>query len=435
MKRLLLAFSLFLASAPALLAQATFHGNAARTGVYDSAGPRQLDSLKWKFKTGGPIVGSPAVADGVVYIGSADGFLYAVDQATGKEKWKFETPRQVVSTPTIANGVVYLVGYDATLTALDAATGKPKWRFTSQFERRFQANRLHGYPPGFQTIPDSWDLYLSSPAVVDGRVYYGTGDGGVYAIDASNGLMIWKFSTGDVVHASPAVVNGVVYIGSWDGKFYALDADSGQQKWSFQAGEDTFIHNQQGFQSSAAVVDGVVYTGCRDGHVYALDAATGHKKWEYMTNLSWVNATPAVRDGLVYTATSDSGRFFALDAKTGRLRFNFDAKGQVFSSPALAGGLVYFGSATGRLYALDATSGALLSDFRTEASKNDPMKILNSEGGLNPAAAYGPYFHDYQDMVLSVYRVFSVGAVWSSPVVDHGVLYFGSSDGNLYAIG
>lgn len=436
MKRAALGLALaILFAATEISAQSTFHGNAARTGVYDSAGPRQLGTVKWTFKTGGPIVGSPAVAGGVVYIGSEDGILYAVDQETGKEKWKFETPRQVVSTPTVANGVVYLVGYDATLTALDAATGKVKWRYTAQLERRFQANRLHGFPPGYQTIPDSWDLYLSSPAVVDGKVYYGTGDGGVYAIDAQNGLMIWKFNTGDVVHASPAVVNGVVYIGSWDSFFYALDADNGQEKWRFKAGEDNFIHNQVGFQSSAAVVDGVVYTGCRDGHVYALDAATGHKKWEYMTNLSWVNATPAVRDGMVYTGTSDSARFFALDAKTGRLRFNFDAKGQVFASPALAGDLAYVGSSTGRLYTVDAKTGAKVGEFQTEASKNDPMKILNAEGGFNPQAAYGPYFHDYQDMVLSVYKIFSVGAIWSSPVVDRGVVYFGSTDGNLYAIG
>jgi outer membrane protein assembly factor BamB len=178
----------------------------------------------------------------------------------------------------------------------------------------------------------------------------------------------------------------------------------------------------------------VVYTGCRDGHVYALDAATGHKKWEYMTNLSWVNATPAVRDGLVYTGTSDSARFFALDAKTGRLRFNFSAKGQVFSSPALAGDVAYVGSSNGRLYAVDAKAGTLVSEFQTEASKNDPMKILNPDGAFNPNATYGPYFRDYQDMVLSVYRIFSVGAIWSSPVVDRGVVYFGSSDGNVYAL-
>ena len=415
-------------------AQATFHGNVARTGVYDSPGPVQLNGVKWTFKTGGPIVGSPAVAGGVVYIGSFDGNLYAVDQETGKERWKFETPRQVASTPTVADGVVFLRGYDAVLYAIDAETGKAKWRFTTEFERRFQANRLHGYPPGFQTIPDSWDLYLSSPAVANGKVYFGSGDGGVYAVDAQTGQLIWKFSTSDVVHASPAVVNGVVYIGSWDSYLYALDADNGQEKWRFHGGEDNFVHNQVGFQSSAAVVDGVVYKGCRDGHFYALDAGTGRKKWDYMTNLSWVNATPAVRDGIVYTGTSDSGRFFALDAKTGRLRFNFSAKGQVFSSPAVAGDIVYFGVSNGRLYAVNAKSGNQVWMFQTEAAKNDPMKILKPDGSFDVQKTYGPYFHDYQDMVLAFEKVFSVGAIWSSPVVDHGVVYFGSTDGNLYAL-
>ena len=83
------------------------------------------------------------------------------------------------------------------------------------------------------------------------------------------------------------------------------------------------------FQASACVVDGVVYVGSRDAHVYALDAATGRKKWDYPTSKSWVNTTPTVRDGLVYAATSDSSRFFALDARTGRLRFNVEDRKSV----------------------------------------------------------------------------------------------------------
>jgi eukaryotic-like serine/threonine-protein kinase len=102
-----------------------------------------------------------------------------------------------------------------------------------------------------------------------------------------------------------------------------------------------------------AVVDGTVYAGCRDAHVYAVDAATGRKRWDYPTSKSWVNGTPAVRDGAVYVGTSDSARFMALDAKTGRLRFNFDAKAYMFSSAALAGDLAYVGDHSGRLYAID----------------------------------------------------------------------------------
>jgi eukaryotic-like serine/threonine-protein kinase len=235
------------------------------------------------------------------------------------------------------------------------------------------------------------------------------------------------------VHASPAVVGKVVFIGSWDGNFYAIDAQTGQQKWVFNAGQDDSIHNQVGFQSSAAVVDGVVYVGCRDAHVYALDAATGRKRWDYPTSKSWVNGTPAVRDGLVYVGTSDSSRFMALDARTGRLRFNFDAKGYVFSSAALAGGLAYFGSHNGRLYALDTKTGTLAWTFQTDASKNDPMKVLNTDGSFN-RDAFAPVFRDFQDMYIDAYRFVSIGGIMSSPAVDRGVVYVGSLDGNLYAL-
>jgi PQQ-like domain len=80
-------------------AQATFHGNVSRTGVYESAGPKTFGGIKWTFKTSGPIVASPAIADGVVYIPSMDTNLYAIDQETGKEKWKYKSrmPHRVIS--------------------------------------------------------------------------------------------------------------------------------------------------------------------------------------------------------------------------------------------------------------------------------------------------------------------------------------------------
>jgi outer membrane protein assembly factor BamB len=418
------------------MAQTTFHGNNARTGVYEGAGPTQLRGVKWTFKTDGPIIGSPAVANGVVFIGSVDGNVYAVDQETGKQKWKFKTvaSRQVTSSPAVVNGVVYFGGFDGVLYALDAETGATKWTFLAEFERRFEGKRLHGYPPGYQTIPDSWDLYTSSPAVFNGRVYFGSGDSNVYAVDAKTGVLSWKFATGDIVHASPAIANNTVYIGSWDSYLYALDAETGQEKWRFKTGEDTFIHNQQGFQSSPAFADGMVFVGCRDGHLYAVDALTGRKRWDYPTSKSWVNSTPAVRDGVVYAGTSDGYRFLALEAKNGRLKFMLDAKGAVFSSPALAGDMAYVGVSNGRLLAVETKTGKLAWDFQTEGSKKDPLKMLKPDGSLNNEVVYAPYFHDYQDMVLAFYRVFSVGAVWSSPVIDAGTVYFGSTDGSLYAL-
>jgi outer membrane protein assembly factor BamB len=147
-----------------------------------------------------------------------------------------------------------------------------------------------------------------------------------------------------------------------------------------------------------------------------------------------VNSTPAVRDGVVYAGTSDGYRFFALEAKNGRLKFLLDAKGAVFSSPAIAGDMAYVGVSNGRLLAVETKTGRLAWDFQTEGSKKDPLKMLKPDGSLNNEVVYAPYFHDYQDMVLSFYRVFSVGAVWSSPVIDAGTVYFGSTDGLLYAL-
>ena len=160
-------------------AQATFHGNNARTGVYEGTGPTQTPAVQWTFKAAGPIVTSPAIAGGVVYIASLSGHLYAIDQATGKEKWNFKSSRPIASSPTIDGGTVDFVSSAGSLAAIDAASGQPKWVYAIEHERRFEAQGLHGYPYPKQTIPDAWDVFTSSPAVADGRVYYGSGDGNV----------------------------------------------------------------------------------------------------------------------------------------------------------------------------------------------------------------------------------------------------------------
>lgn len=430
--RRMLAFGLLVCAASAL-GQTTFHGNAARTGVYESAGPTQLKGVKWTFKTGAAIVASPSIADGVVYITSLDGHLFAIDQETGQEKWNFKSRLPIASSPAVSGGTVYFVSSAGALAAIDVATGKPKWAFATEFERKFEAKNLHGYPSPAQTMPDAWDIWTSSPAVSSGKVYFGSGDGNVYAVTADTGIEVWKVPTKDVVHASPAVYNNTVYIGSWDSILYAFDADTGQEKWTFKAGEDNTIHNQVGFQSSPAVADGIVYVGCRDGHVYALDAANGRKKWDYTTNKSWVNGTPAVRNGVVYVGTSDSSRFMALDAKNGHLIWNFNAHAYVFSSAALAGDTAYVGDHNGKLYAVETKTGKLAWEFQTEASKKDPMKVLNADSSLNQEA-FSPVFGDFEDMYIDMYRFISIGAIVSSPAVDHGVVYFGSMDGNLYAL-
>jgi eukaryotic-like serine/threonine-protein kinase len=415
-------------------AQSTFHGDAARTGVFPAgAAAPPAGELKWSFAAGAPIVGSPVLADGVVYFGALDGHVIALDATTGAEKWRFRSRLPVACTPAVAGGVLYFTSSTGALAALDAATGAPKWVCPVEYERRFEAKGLHGYPPAAQTIPDAWDLFTSSPAVVDGWVYFGAGDGGIYAVEAATGVLQWTFRTGDVVHASPAVADGTVFVGSWDSRVYALDAHAGTLKWTFQAGMDPAVHNQEGFQSSCAVAGGTVYVGCRDAHVYALDAATGKRKWAYTTGKSWVIGTPAVQDGVVYAGTSDTSRFLALEAKSGRLRFNVDARAYVFSSPTLCGPRAYVGCHNGTLYAIDARTGAIDWTFRTEGSRADPLHLLDAELRLDQAA-FAPVTGDFGDMYVDFYRFTTIGGIVGSPLVADGVVYFGSLDGRLYAL-
>jgi eukaryotic-like serine/threonine-protein kinase len=412
---------------------ATFRGNLAHTGVYNATGVPKFSQVKWKFHTDGQVISSPAVANGMAFVGSTDGNLYAIDLESGTQKWKLFTGVRVTSSPAVENGVVYFGSYSGRFYAVDAVSGKLKWKFQTEGEKRFEGKHLHGSQPAAELMPDPYDAYLSSPALWSGSVYFGSGDGNIYALDAATGTLKWKFKTGDVVHASPAISDGTLYIGSWDSYFYALDAATGREKWRFKTGEDHDIYNQVGIQSSAAIMDGVVYFGCRDSNLYALDARTGEKKWAFNNKGSWVITSPAVQDGKVYFATSDSATVYAMDAKAGTPIFSVKFKDwPFFSSPAIAGGMLYIGSHQGKLVAIDLATQKPAWTFETDASRQNGPTFTKPDGTPNYEAAFGDSFYD--NMIIGVSKMLSVGAMLSSPVVVDNVIYVGSTDGFLYAL-
>jgi outer membrane protein assembly factor BamB len=162
-----------------------FHHDLAHTGAIGHL--PTVPTQNWNFSTGGDAVGysSPAVVDGVVYVGS--GGVYALDAATGKEIWQNPSSLVVTSSPAFVDGVVYVGGNNG-VYALNATTGDQIWYF----------------PTGV--------IHLSSPAVVNGIVYIGSWDGNIYALNASIGGKIWSFDTYFRVESSPAVAEGVVYV-------------------------------------------------------------------------------------------------------------------------------------------------------------------------------------------------------------------------------
>jgi outer membrane protein assembly factor BamB len=411
-----------------------FRGDLQHTGVYGAAGVPKLAGIKWKFHTGGSVISSPAVVDGVAYVGSTDGNLYAIDTASGSLKWKFETKSCEVSSPAVVAETVYFLSYDSDFYALDAANGHLKWKFATGGEKRYAGTHLHHLAPAAETMPDPWDFYLSSPAVWNGAVYFGSSDGNVYSLDANSGALKWKFHTADVVHSSPAIADGVLYVGSWDTYLYALDAVSGTEKWRFKTGDDPDIHNHVGIQASPAVSDGIVLFGCRDSYAYAVDAATGKQLWKFSTNGSWVNNSMVVHDGKAYFGTSIPGFLHAVEAKTGKVVFDLPTGTPVFASMALAGDMPYLGNFGGKLTAIDLKTQKPAWVFETDGAKQNAGALTNADGSIKFEVVFSSPHLFYDDMVIAVHKLFTMGTILSSPVVVGSTAYFGSTDGNLYAL-
>ncbi len=408
-----------------------FKRDANHSGVFLGQNIVIQPSVKWKFKTDGRVFSSPIAWNQTVYVGSDDGNLYALNMRNGSLAWKFSTGDRIRSTPAFYNNTIFFLSYDGIFYAVDAPTGAPKWSFKTAGEQQYKAPGIHGLLPADQIISDDWDIYQSSPAIANGHIYFGSGDGNVYALDAMTGNELWRFKTGDVVHSSPAVNDGMIFIGSWDRNMYALDASSGKEIWRFTTGSDTIYHNQIGIQGSPLISDSLLYFGCRDSHIYCLNKYTGHEKWRFDAKGSWVIATPTLLDNKLYAATSDSHRFLILDPLTGKVLSENDTKTYVFGSPVTTEGIVYVPTFGGALMAFDAQTAKLLWTWRTQAAEMNKQDALNDEGYYNPNIFFS---RNAADTPAEMDRIYSVGSILSTPWIENGVIYFGSTDSTIYAL-
>ncbi|HEX4682917.1 MAG TPA: PQQ-binding-like beta-propeller repeat protein [Gemmatimonadaceae bacterium] len=361
-----------------------FRGDPAHSGRY-AGGGSAIIGLQWRVPTDGDIVATPAVANGLVYIGSGNGKMYAIDRSSGATRWIFDAKSPIQSSAAVAGGAVYFASRDGIVHAIDASTGKSRWRV--------QTGRDLPLPWGHE----SGDLYVSSPAIVPGKVIIGSGDGFVYAVSPSSGGVLWKAKTGGRVRGTPAVADGIVYAGSFDGRLYALDLSTGAERWRFDTQGVTLKSQDYGFdrrsiQSSPAVAGGTVFVGARDGFLYAVDARTGKLRWTYDHKVSWINSSPAVVGDVVYAGSSDAQFLQAVDAASGKELWRAKCDNTVWGSPVVAGDVIYWGDGSGVVHASNRTNGAELASFRTGAQ------------------------------------------VHGSPVVDGNLLFIGSGDGNVYAL-
>jgi outer membrane protein assembly factor BamB len=300
-------------SAPAVAAGVVY---VASNVQGDSGGVYALDAntghVLWNYLMGTYTNGSAAVANGGVYIGTAQGDMLVLNAVTGLLLWDFNTGSSIESAATVVKGVVYFGADNGTVYALNAKTGAQLWSY-----------------------PTSGPFMDSSPAVVGGAVYFGSSDFSIYVLDASTGAKLWSYATGGQVLSSPAVANGVVYVGSQDGNLYALNASTGALIWLYPA------------NASPAVADGTVYSTIGES-IIALNASTGALMWT-SSPLNWYPTPPAVANGVVYAASYD-GNVYAFDASTGAQLWDGVGFYEIATPVTVADGVVYVGSASSMVY-------------------------------------------------------------------------------------
>jgi outer membrane protein assembly factor BamB len=316
------------------------------------------------------LFGAPSVASGVVYLGTFDGVLRAMDAATGSSLWDSQLDGGLEDAPAVVNGRVYVHSSAGTAYALDAATGSVVWTATvghavspltvvhgTVYANGYDAPQFTGrlFALEAATGAELWSTLLvsltnSAPTVAGGRVFVADESGTVQAFDATTGVQLWvhNLNPREVFQLStPAAAGRSLFVGSVArSSVYALDQATGATLWT------ALLQRGDHMDSSPAVANGVVYIGGYR-NTYALDARTGAVIWT-ARGVAAYGLGVAYANGVLYVA-SDS--LYALEAATGSTLFQatFDPL-YSYSSPVVANGTVVVGadptySGPGVLYA------------------------------------------------------------------------------------
>ena len=219
--------------------------------------------LLWKFKTGGPLHASPVIANGILYIGSTDGKLYALDAKQWGIKWVFDAGDAIRYSATVLGNRVYFSARNNKVYALDAKTGEKLWEFKSK----------------------SW--MDAPPIVLDNRVYIGAFPSKIYLLNARTGTL-------EAMRERTIRIHGIEY-GCANGVFRPVFPEHNADLWRGHTG---------GSESYPVTANGIAYIGARDGHLHAFDVASQTETWTYQLG-GYVNAAPAISDGVLYAASGD----------------------------------------------------------------------------------------------------------------------------------
>ena len=305
-----------------------------------------------------------------------------------------------------------------------------------------------------------WSFQSGGPirgsAVTDaGRVFFGSADGRLYAVDLATGRPLWQRDLGGAVSSTPAVSGALVFASSRNRRLTALDAASGRVRWAFDfEPELAFPWGWDYWLSSPTAAGSRVLVGAGDGGLYALDASTGAKLWRLSTG-GRVRSSPAVADGVVYVGSMD-GKLYAADLETGKPRYVFETEGatldsaqegydrtSITSSPAVTEDGVFFGSRDGHLYGIERATGARRWRFghKVDFVPGSPEVgwVVGSpaafSGTVLVGSSDGKFFNAVRsDSGQEIWRFPTTERVFSSGAVAGGTVFFGCDDGHLFAL-
>lgn len=318
----------------------------AGTDFFDGMTAAGAIEPKWKFTTEDEIRSSPAVYRDMVFVGSYDTNVYAVNLTTGDFIWKYASHGGIASSPVMdeSNKMVVFGSEDNTFYALDYRTGRINWSYVTQ------------------------DKIRCTPRVAHDHVFFGSDDGHLYALAGPNGRFRWKFQVGDPIRSRPYVTNEVIIFGTEMGEVFGLDLD-GKRKWSYRTRRPV---NSSPFVD---VNEGICYVGSSDNNVYALDASSGYSSLRFRTN-GPVISSPVVEGELLYFGSAD-GSLYAINAQTFREKWKFTVEKPIISSPVIHQGAVYFGCTDEYFYCLDAQNGKERWKFKTNGPITSTACIAN----------------------------------------------------------
>lgn len=359
-----------------------FRKNAERSSIGER-GPENL-SLVWSFATKGAVVSSPSIVDGIVYFGSQDHNIYAVEAETGHKLWSFKTEYTIESSMAIVDGKVVTGAEDGYTYCLNAKTGKLLWK-----------TFVDGKQP---TTYGAAVMLRSSPAIANNNiVYIGSLDGNIYALNFDDGTILWKYQTGGWIKSSPTICDNAVYITSETpgdaGTIYKLDAIEGNRIWSQALPYEHQFTGGNDMISTPTVADGKVFTAANLRTYYCLNAQTGATLWNFTNSEAneFIVSSPIYLNGKVYIV--DKFDITCLNASNGQKIWNTFTGNEYYVSPSYANNKLYIVTSERNIFIFDATTGQKIEHYRL------------------PSAS------------------------WSSPTPYNGKLYIGSKDWNLYCLG